>query len=184
MSHDVVADYMSKVSTVLADIDQIALKRAIDYLKKQINNGKRIFIAGNGGSASIASHMVNDLTKGLYSVGKDTTLVVSLNDNYPTVSAIANDLSFDSIFRIQLEMFATKGDIVILISGSGNSRNILEAANYARSNEITVIGLTGFDGGALFKVADFNFHVPVNDMQISEDLMSMFGHLVYKSITA
>lgn len=182
MSQVVIADYFSRVKEALTRIDNTSLVNSVTHLKNQIKNGKRIFIAGNGGSSSIASHMVNDLTKGLHSMGEDTTLVISLNDNYPTVSAIANDINFESIFRIQLEMFARKGDSVILISGSGSSRNILEAARYAKQSEITVIGLTGFAGGDLLKIADFNFHIPIDDMQISEDIMSMFGHIVYKSI--
>jgi D-sedoheptulose 7-phosphate isomerase len=182
MSQFAVDDYFSRIVETLTHIDKTSLVDSVTHLKNQIKDGRRIFIAGNGGSSSIASHMVNDLTKGLHSMGKDTTLVMSLNDNYPTVSAIANDLNFESVFRVQLEMFARKGDSIILVSGSGNSRNILEAAQYAKQNEITVIGLTGFSGGKLFEIADFNFHIPIEDMQISEDLMSMFGHIVYKTI--
>ena len=182
MSQFAVDHYFSRIVETLTHIDKTSLFDSITHLKNQIKDGRRIFIAGNGGSSSIASHMVNDLTKGLHSMGKETTLVMSLNDNYPTVSAIANDVNFESVFRIQLEMFAKKGDSVILVSGSGNSRNIVEAARYAKQNEITVIGLTGFSGGELFEIADFNFHIPIEDMQISEDIMSMFGHIVYKSI--
>jgi D-sedoheptulose 7-phosphate isomerase len=180
MSNELIEAYFEDLKKSLSKIDLVDATLSVKHVIEQITQKKRIFIAGNGGSSSIASHMANDFTKGLHAIGARTTLVFCLNDNYPTISAIANDINFESIFRLQLEMFAEPGDSVILISGSGNSKNVLEAADYAIANQISVIGITGYDGGTLHEIANYRFNIPVNDMQVAEDLMSTFGHLVYK----
>ena len=103
---------------------------------------------------------------------------ICLNDNIATVMAIANDISYDDIFSFQLEGRLKPGDIIIAISGSGNSANVINAVNYAKKCGNTVIGLTGFDGGKLRLLADVNLRAPIHNMQITEDVHLMFNHLL------
>ena len=134
------------------------------------DHGGTIYIIGNGGSAATASHMVVDFGKGSNekpdSAG-NFFRVECRADNVPSITEIANDISYDDIFLFQLERKLKPGDLVIAISGSGNSRNIIKALEYAKSIGVPVVGMTGYNDKKLIKLCDFSMHCPVDDMQIA-----------------
>lgn len=148
-----------------------------DVLVRTDDNGGKIYICGNGGSASTASHFQTDLNKA-FSIAKGTMPAVCLADNISTLTSAANDYSYDDVFIYQLKYLLKENDILIIISGSGNSVNVIKAAEYVKRKGNTVISMVGFDGGKLKSLSDYSFHVSVNNMQISEDLHMLFAHLV------
>ena len=171
-----------------------SLKHCIDGLNKEEidnfirlllearNNKKHIFIMGNGGSASTASHFCCDFNKGMSYLKEDKFKMICLNDNIPTMLAYANDVSYDNVFVEQLKNFLEEGDLVIGISGSGNSKNVLNAIDYANKQGAVTVGLTGFNGGALKQISKYSVNADVNDMQITEDIHMMICHLIYSNI--
>lgn len=143
----------------------------ISTIQKAKDNGKTIFVFGNGGSSATASHFVCDLTKFI------GVKVICLSDNTPSVLAIANDISYEDIFLEQLKVFMEDGDVVIGFSGSGMSKNVLKALEYAKLRGKT-IGITGFDGGLMKSNTDICLIVPNDNMQQIEDVHLMISHLV------
>ena len=173
--------YKEKLIKEISSLDNNTIDKVMNLLLKTRDEGKQVFIMGNGGSGATASHITGDFNKGL-SLGKPEGKryrFISLVDNSPTVLSLANDLSYDDIFVEQLKNFLTPGDIIIAISGSGNSENVLRAVHYAKEKGNTVIGLTGFDGGKLKPLSDVSVHVPLDDMQVVEDVHMMLGHLIF-----
>jgi D-sedoheptulose 7-phosphate isomerase len=145
------------------------------YLKSRM-----IFVIGNGGSAANASHFALDLANGT-KVSPDSTKrikALSLSDNLPYISALGNDEGYASIFEQQLKTFASKEDVLIAISGSGNSPNIIKAVEWGNKNGLLTIGITGFDGGLLHKINKLSLHVPLNDMCTSESVHSILFHYI------
>lgn len=174
--------YLSSLIEAAKTCDTKQIDTAVDIIKAAVENGKTIFTCGNGGSASTASHYVTDWGK-MRLVNKGQPFkAYCLSDNIGMLTAYANDLSYENIFDQSLENYANKGDVLILISGSGNSKNVLNAASKAAELGVTSIGVVGFDGGVLKTMCDHSVHFEVNDMQISEDLHLSFGHIVMKAI--
>jgi D-sedoheptulose 7-phosphate isomerase len=147
-------DYLACFEKLLHELDVNAIERIVRRLQAARVCGATIYIAGNGGSASTASHWVNDLGKATKSNGLKAMRVMSLSDNVSWLTALANDEGYNRIFVGQLENFAQPGDILVVISASGNSPNLIEAVRLARSRELTTIALLGFDGGALKSMVD------------------------------
>lgn len=143
-----------------------------------------IYIFGNGGSAATASHYVCDFNKGISENKEKKFNFVCLNDNYPQIMAIANDISYDEVFRFQLKNKLKPDDLVIGISGSGNSKNVILAVEYAKEIGTSVVGITGYHGGKLREIADYHMDVMEDDMQISEDLHMIFDHMMYYVLSA
>ena len=170
--------YIGRLQAVLDSLDRKQIDDVANTLLKAFENGSTVFIFGNGGSAATASHFVCDFNKGVTGEMDDKFRFVCLNDNVPTVTAIANDCGYEYVFVKQLEGKLRKGDVVFAISGSGNSRNVVLAAEYARSCGNEVISLTGYDGGRLLKLSDHPIHVNVNDMQLAEDTHMILDHMV------
>lgn len=174
---ELIQDYFDRLKST---IDKIEIDKIEQFIKVLIDaraNNKTIFIMGNGGSATTASHFVCDIAKGA-SYGNDKRFkVVSLNDNLPMIMAYANDISYDDIFVEQLKNQLQKGDIVIGISGSGNSANVLKAIGYANNKEAFTIGFTGYDGGKLKEIVSLSIDANIDDMQISEDIHLILTHL-------
>ena len=141
-----------------------------------------IFLAGNGGSASNAIHLANDLTFGAGKINGKGISSDALCSNQAVITCLANDIGYENIFAEQLRVKAKKNDILILYSGSGNSKNIINAINQAKKNEIDVYSLVGFDGGALAKMIEPSklIHFKINDMQVVEDLMMIINHMIVK----
>lgn len=163
----------------ISDINEV-----INILEDARETGKNVFVMGNGGSAATSSHFVCDFNKGLSDASKKRYKFICLNDNIPSLMAYANDISYEAIFVEQLKNYFNVGDIVIGISGSGNSKNVLNAIEYANNNAGVTIGITGFNGGQLKKLAKCNINIPINDMQITEDLHLSLDHCIMKILSS
>ena len=146
--------YLQCFMQVLHAIDLEGVERVVRRLKTARDTGGMIYVAGNGGSAATASHWVNDLGKATKCSGQAPLRVMSLSDNISWLTALANDEGYDRVFSGQLENFATPGDILVVVSASGNSPNLIKAVDLARSRGVATIGLLGFDGGALKNKVD------------------------------
>ena len=160
------------------NLDEI--NEAMNAILDTYNNGGTIYVCGNGGSASTASHMQNDFNKGISEYVDKKFNFYCLNDNVSTMIAVANDIGYDEVFRFPLINKLKDNDLFIGISGSGNSKNVLNAAEYAKECGVKVIGITGYSGGKLKEIADYKMHVDENDMQIAEDLHMTFDHMIMK----
>lgn len=171
-------NYIESVRETLLNINTNEIEKAINILLEATKNQKTIYCFGNGGSASTASHFSNDFNKILNSKVQNKFQFICLNDNIATIMAIANDISYDEVFNYQLQGHIKPGDIIIAISGSGNSKNVINAVNYGLKHGAIIIGLTGFDGGKLKQLSHVNLHVPINNMQITEDIHLLFNHLL------
>ena len=139
-----------------------------------------VFVIGNGGSAANASHFAQDLAKGTrLSLDQEKRIkALSLTDNLPFVSALGNDDGYETIFEQQLRTFATPADLLIAISGSGNSPNIIKAVEWANENELVTVGITGFNGGKLRQINKHSVHVPLDDMCTAESIHSIIFHYI------
>ena len=177
---DEISQYFEKEKMTLDAISKEDLNTLMNVLVQAKDEGRTIFIMGNGGSAATASHYVCDFNKGI-SEGKDKMFkFICLNDNVPTMMAYANDLSYADVFVGPLNNFMKEGDIVIGISGSGNSENVVRAIKYANENGGVSVGITGYNGGKVKQLSRYNVHVPVDDMQITEDLHMVLDHCMMK----
>ncbi|HEV7991805.1 MAG TPA: SIS domain-containing protein [Gemmatimonadaceae bacterium] len=176
-----VRQYAHDLEQALEQVSDSALDEASRVIGSAVSAGRRIFVAGNGGSAAIADHLCCDWTKGTHSEGLPPLRTHSLASNVALLTAIANDFGYDAVFSRQLEMLGSAGDVLLLISSSGNSPNVVAAAESAKAMGITTIGLTGFSGGALAARADISLHVPYANYGLVEDchqiLMHTFGQL-------
>lgn len=183
----VMADYREKIKKyfdkeigVIQHLDIEAINKVMNVIAEARQREATIYTMGNGGSAATASHFVCDFNKGISSETCKKFNLICLSDNTPIVTAIANDISYDDIFVLQLKEILKKDDLIIAISGSGNSKNIIKAVEYAKEIGAEVVGLTGYSGGKLKELADYSMHVPVDDMQITEDIHMIFDHMMMK----
>jgi D-sedoheptulose 7-phosphate isomerase len=172
-----IRDYFSKLQDVLAKLDQGEIATIAEVLHAAYQEQRTILVMGNGGSGATASHMVCDLNKGACFHAEKKFRVISLADCTPMILALGNDVGFESIFVEQLKAYARPGDVVLGISGSGNSPNVLRAVEYAKRLGCVTIGACGFDGGKLKGMVDHCFHVRVDDMQIVEDAHMVLVHV-------
>jgi len=173
-----VREYLDHEIETIRRLDVDEIDRALHVLVGTFENGNTVYVFGNGGSSATASHYQNDFNKGISEHTEKKFNFLCLNDNVATVMAVANDIGFEEVFRFQLQGHLRPGDVVMAISGSGNSKNVINAVEYAKENGNLVIGVTGFGGGRLKELADISLHAPVNSMQISEDIHMMFDHLM------
>jgi len=177
-----VTDYISRIKRILDDLlnSNLANKvnEIIEIMIKARKNKNTVFIMGNGGSGATASHFVGDLSKGTIVEGYPRFKAVALTDNIPNMLAWGNDSSYDDIFIEQLKNLMETGDVVIGISGSGNSRNVLKAIEYANDHGGITIGWSGFDGGKLKDLAQVPLVVPSHYMQRIEDIHLLLEHLI------
>ena len=141
--------YLADFQRLLSGIDVEAVVRVVERLREARDRGATIYVGGNGGSAATATHLVNDLGKATKRSGRRHLRVMCLSDNVSWLTALANDEGYERVFTGQLENFARPGDVLIVISASGNSRNLVEAVDYARAHGLVTIGFLGFDGGVL-----------------------------------
>ena len=170
--------YVEHESKTIQNLDVDSINKALNLLLQAFEDGKTVYVFGNGGSSATASHFQNDFNKGVSEHTEKKFNLLCLNDNVATVMAVANDIGFDEVFRFQLQGHLKPGDIVMAISGSGNSKNVINAAEYAKSMGNQVIGLTGFNGGKLMQLSDVSLHAPIYSMQITEDIHMIFDHLM------
>ena len=176
-----VDDYISNLKELLDNVDPDVIEKIVQSIESTLNKKSRIYILGNGGSSATASHMVNDLGPGLRRREIVNFDVVSLGDNSPVVTAIANDIGYENIFYMQMKGLLSIDDVVIAISCSGNSPNIVKAIEYSKKLGATVIGVTGFDGGKLKELSDINFHVNAKkgEYGLVEDMHMILDHIIY-----
>lgn len=170
--------YKTELFKTLDALDLVKVNEAIDWLRKARDEGRRIFVCGNGGSASTASHFACDMVKGASFNRPSRFKIMALTDQLPTITAYANDVSYDAVFVEQLKNFAQPGDLVMGISGSGNSPNVLKAMEYANSIGCKTIGLTGRDGGKLGPMSQLNIQAPVPHMGRIEDAHMIVCHMI------
>ena len=176
-SLDFSLQYKSKLLSALETIDMNAVSRAIDLLTEARDANRHIFVCGNGGSASTASHFVTDMVKGA-SYNRDSRFrIMALTDSLPTITAYSNDVGYDCIFTEQLKNFAEANDVLIAISGSGNSPNVVSAMEYANSIGCQTVALTGRDGGKLGPMAKIQIRVAEPHMGRIEDAHLIVCHM-------
>lgn len=173
-------DYLSLVCQEIHKLDRAQIENVSDLIERAYDSGQFVFICGNGGSGANASHLCEDLAKcTLRDFENQKRLkVLSLTDNTPGIMAWANDEGYDRIFVEQLKNLASPGDLLLAISGSGNSPNIIKAVDWANSHGLTTVGFTGFSGGKLKAIAHHNLHVGIGDMGIVESLHQVVFHWV------
>ncbi|HMT21493.1 MAG TPA: SIS domain-containing protein [Promineifilum sp.] len=174
--------YFNEMKSTFDRIDREPIREAIDVLHQARMDGRQIFIMGNGGSASTASHMVCDLAKNTRRSDWPHYKVIGLADNMAIFSAYGNDDGYDNVFRLQLANLLNPGDVVVAISTSGNSPNVLRAVELANERGATVIGMTGFGAGKLGGMVDVHLHVPSDCIEQVEDIHLMLEHLITKAL--
>jgi D-sedoheptulose 7-phosphate isomerase len=177
-----IEDYLDHLKLVLEQLDRERIRDLVGILTVVRESGNHVFFMGNGGSGSTASHFATDLGKGTAVAGKRRFKVLPLNDHLPTFSAYANDQGYESVFAEQLRAFVERGDVVIGLSASGNSPNVLRAMEVARAAGAIRVGFTGFDGGALRRSVDLNLHAPAHNVGRAEDAHHIVMHLVCEII--
>ena len=181
-----VNDYKRRLNQLIQDIDPNVVSEIIKQIELAAKAKSRIYILGNGGSSATASHMVNDLGAGLRRRGIINLDVISLADNTPVITAIANDIGYENIFYMQMKGLLKPDDLVIAISCSGNSPNVIKAIKYSKNQGCKLIAVTGFDGGLLKQMSDINFHVDVEEGQYGfvEDVHMILDHIIYSYFNA
>ncbi|MFK7832214.1 MAG: SIS domain-containing protein [Winogradskyella sp.] len=175
--------YIENLTMTLNKLNVRDIENCANVLLEAYENGNNIFICGNGGSAATASHFACDINKGVSYGLEKRFKIIPLTDNLGTITAYANDVGYDFVFVEQLKNFFNAGDVIIGISGSGNSRNVIEAIEFVNQNGGQTIGWTGFDGGQLKELAHHTVNANINDMQISEDIHMSMVHILMKILT-
>jgi D-sedoheptulose 7-phosphate isomerase len=176
--------YIDLVKSTLDALDPKALDALVEAFHTTYEKGGNIYTMGNGGSGASASHAAGDFLKGA-SYGLDKRFrMICLNDNLPSMMAIANDIGWDSIFVEPLKNFLKPEDLVIGISGSGNSKNVVNALEYANAQGATTVAMSGFKGGKISEIATINVHAPVMDMEVTEDVHMVIFNIVKKQMMA
>jgi len=176
-------NYLKGLTRALARIDRAVFVAVVDTVKQAHAADKVVYICGNGGSAATASHMANDLLKApAQATGCRPIRAIALTDCVPLMTALANDLDYSQIFARQLGALGREGDLLITISASGNSPNVLEAAQTARKMGMKVVGLTGFQGGKLKDLVDIHLNVPSTTIAIVEDAHLIIEHALVETL--
>jgi D-sedoheptulose 7-phosphate isomerase len=171
-------DYSARLSATLEDFDWAPVERLAYDLLDCWQTGRQVFLAGNGGSGGNANHLSNDFLYALSKTPGSGLRVHSLSANPSVITCLANDEGFDQVFSLQLAVLARKGDVLIALSGSGNSPNIVRALHEARTIGMTSYAVLGFSGGKAKAIADVPIHFHIDDMQISEDAQMIVGHMM------
>jgi D-sedoheptulose 7-phosphate isomerase len=182
LAYDPVTDYLDQLEHAISQISREEIWVVVQVLFKAWQERRQIFLVGNGGSAATASHMANDLNKLTIVEGMPRMKAMALTDNVPLITAWSNDTSYENAFSEQLVNFIQPGDIVICISASGNSPNILRAIEVARQSEATVIGFTGQPGGKLRELADYSILIPDDHIGRQEDGHMILDHVISNSL--
>lgn len=176
--------YTKKLGELLGRLDFAAIDAGVDLIEKAWRDGKQIIALGNGGSSLTALHFINDWNKSVFLRSGIPFRGRTLVDNIGLVMSYANDVSFEDVFAEQLKNILQPGDLVLALSGSGNSENVIRAVQYANKHGATTLGLCGYSGGKLKETAQHVIWVDANDMQLSEDVHFFFGHIVMQRLCA
>lgn len=175
-------EYLTRLSALINTFDLKVYAKMVEMILDAYQRQAQIFVMGNGGSGATASHMACDINKGCCFDLPHKFKMICLNDNVPTMLALANDVSYAAVFEEQLKNFLNPGDLVIGISGSGNSQNVLNAIGYAKNHKAHTLGWCGFGGGRLAQMADLAFIAGSNDMQQVEDIHVIMAHMLMQSL--
>jgi len=175
-------DYKTILAHALTEFDFAQLEPAVQLVRETYHADCQIFTIGNGGSAAVAMHLAADFGKNVAQSGEKHPRIMTLCSNSSALTALGNDCGYDETFSGQLRNFLNPGDLLIAISSSGNSPNIVKGVEYAQANGGKVIGMSGFSGGRLKQLADISLHVPVNVYEAVEDMHSIFCHAIIHAI--
>ena len=170
--------YLDRLQQALVGLSRERLEELGETLMRAYRNDKQVFVMGNGGSSSTASHMAADLAKNTIGPNMRRFRIMSLNDNAAIVTALANDLGYENVFSEQLTSLIRAGDVLVAVSASGNSPNILNAIRFARTRSAEVVGLLGFDGGQAAALVDVSIIVPSRDYGVVEDVHLVINHIM------
>jgi len=174
---NIARDYVTRVRELLAGLDLAVVAAAAGVVLEAYDQGRMVFVCGNGGSAANASHLAADLGKNAVAPGRPRLRVLSLNDNMAWFSALANDYGYERVFVEQIENLLQAGDVLIVLSASGNSPNVVRAAEFARAHGGRVVALVGFQGGRMRELADVAVHLPSDAYGPVEDAHLILGHV-------
>ena len=175
---EMIEHYLESEIDILKKLDTKAVQEVVKAFEDAYERESAIYVFGNGGSAGTASHMANDFNKGISEYTEKKFRFQCLNDNIPTMLAVANDIGYEDVFSFQLKNKVNENDLVIGISGSGNSENVIRALDCAKEQGAITMGIAGYDGGKVADIADIVFHVPLCNMQIVEDVHMILNHMV------
>ena len=177
-----IKSYLQEMVDILQRMPVEEIDKAVSILNEVRENGKTIYLVGNGGSGATASHFANDIVKNTIQEGRPRVKCVALTDNMPIIMAIANDMDYSLIFIEQLRPLAQPGDVLIGFSGSGNSPNVIKAMEWAKENGMATIALGGRDGGKIKLMADVSIIAPTDSMAQLEDVHLMVTHMLFLSM--
>ena len=175
---EMIEHYLESEIDILKKLDTEAVQKVVKAFEEAYERESAIYVFGNGGSAGTASHMANDFNKGISEYTEKKFRFQCLNDNIPTMMAVANDIGYDDVFSFQLKNKVKEKDLVIGISGSGNSENVIRALDCAKEQGAITMGIVGYHGGKVADIADIVFHVPLCNMQIVDDVHMILNHMV------
>jgi len=177
------SQYATRLTDILAITDWSDVEQFAHLLQNLITNNGQLYICGNGGSAGNAQHLANDFLYGVSPNEKKALRVEALSANASVITCLGNDIGYDGIFSHQLDVKGNEGDILFVLSGSGNSANIIKAIESAKSKGIYTVGVLGFSGGKAKEILDLPIHFSIDDMQISEDLQLVVGHMIMRLLS-
>jgi D-sedoheptulose 7-phosphate isomerase len=177
-----IENYIRQHNQVVENLDLNEIENAIKLIRDAAKNGKRIAVCGNGGSALAASHYITDWNKMVYSHTGSRFNGICLSDNVGLITAYSNDVSYDDVFSEQVKNLLNEGDLLITLTGSGNSKNVVKATIVANSMNVNTLTICGYDGGEIKKVSKNSLWIRSHDMQICEDVQIVFGHMVMKNL--
>lgn len=177
-------EYSAQLSEALSVVPRESLEAFTNCLRTAAEQNKKVYVIGNGGSSAIAEHLCCDLTKGTMGRNHPVLRTHSLTSNTPLYSALSNDNGFQNVFAMQVEMFGEPGDVLIAISSSGNSPNIVNAVRTAKRLGLSVVGLSGFSGGRLRETVDISIHINVANYGVVEDAHQVIIHSVAQVLSA
>ena len=175
-------DYFSQLQYAIENVNYSHLENVVDLLEKTYKNKKKVFVCGNGGSAAVANHMVCDHGKLISSNTNLKPQVYSLNNSNEMLTAISNDISYEEVFSFQLQNLAEENDLLLIISGSGDSVNVVKALEMAKSLKMKTISFTGFNGGKCKEISEINVHIPVKNYGVIEDIHQSLMQIVAQFI--
>jgi len=178
MRDDIFSDYQKRLCDCLSSFDWSPVHKLAKDIRLAWEEGRHVFLCGNGGSAANAIHIANDFLYLMAKNKKKGIKVTALTANQSILTCLGNDIGYENIFSFQLETLGEEGDVLVVLSGSGNSPNILNAVRGAKGKKIKTYGILGFNGGKCLELVDVPIHFAVNDMQISEDLQLITGHML------
>lgn len=179
MQNDLIKSYLSDVQELLAEVSENEIRTIVDILKEAYESDRQVFLLGNGGSAATASHLACDLQKGIGGFYAKRFRVLAVTDSIPIITAWANDTDYSNVFARQVANFVNSKDVVIGISGSGNSPNVVEAMKLANKKDAMTVGLAGYAGGKLAQTAKCCITIRSENMQQIEDVHLVLAHLIF-----